>query len=82
LPGGQRFAGPGELAGVLKARKEEFARCLTEKMLTFALGRGLVSPDRCAVDTIVEGLEQKDYRFSALVVEIANSDPFRKRRGR
>jgi hypothetical protein len=82
LPGGQRFKSPGELAGVLKARKEEFARCLTEKMLTFALGRGLVSPDRCAVDTIVEGLERKDYRFSALVVEIAGSDPFRKRRGR
>ncbi len=81
LPGGERFAGPSQLAGVLKARKAEFVRCLAEKMLTFALGRGLVSYDRCAVDKIVEGVEQKDFRFSALVVEIAKSDPFCKRSG-
>jgi hypothetical protein len=81
LPGGERFAGPRQLAEVLKQRQEEFARCLAEKMLTFALGRGLASPDRCAVDTIVEGVQKRDYRFSALVVEIANSEPFRKRRG-
>ena len=81
LPGGERFAGPSQLAGVLKARKAEFVRCLAEKMLTFALGRGLVSHDRCAVDKIVEGVEQKDFRFSALVVEIAKSDPFCKRSG-
>jgi hypothetical protein len=81
LPGGHKFAGPGQLASVLKARREEFARCLAERMLTFALGRGLESYDRCAVDTIVEGVEKKDYRFSALVVEIASSAPFCKRRG-
>jgi hypothetical protein len=81
LPGGERFAGPSQLAGVLKTRKAEFVRCLAEKMLTFALGRGLVSHDRCAVDKIVEGVEQKDFRFSALVVEIAKSDPFCKRSG-
>ncbi len=81
LPGGDKFAGPGELTGVLKARRDEFVRCLAERMLTFALGRGLVSQDRCAIDTIVEGAQKKDYRFSALVVEIANSEPFRKRSG-
>jgi hypothetical protein len=81
LPGGDKFAGAGQLASVLKNRKDDFARCLAERMLTFALGRGLESYDRCAVDTIVEELEKKDYRFSALVVEIADSEPFRKRRG-
>jgi PAS domain-containing protein len=81
LPGGDKFAGPSELAGVLKARRDEFVRCLAERMLTFSLGRGLVSQDRCAIDTIVEGVEKGDYRFSALVVEIANSEPFRKRSG-
>jgi PAS domain-containing protein len=81
LPGGDKFAGPGELTGVLKARRDEFVRCLAERMLTFALGRGLVSQDRCAIDTIVEWAQKKDYRFSALVVEIADSDPFRKRSG-
>jgi hypothetical protein len=79
LPGGEKFTGPGQLAGVLKTRRDEFTRCLAERMLTFALGRGLVSQDRCAIDTIVEGVEKKDYRFSALVVEIASSEPFRKR---
>ncbi|MEX2173324.1 MAG: DUF1592 domain-containing protein [Pirellulaceae bacterium] len=81
LPNGDTFDGPLEMAGVLKQRQEEFARCLAEKMLTFALGRGLQSPDRCAVDTIVEGLKKQEFRFSALVVEIANSVPFTRRRG-
>jgi hypothetical protein len=81
LPGGEKFTGPSELADVLAARKDEFVRCLAEKMLTFALGRGLISYDRCAVDQIVEGVREKDYRFSALVVEIVESEPFRKRSG-
>jgi mono/diheme cytochrome c family protein len=80
LPGGARFSGPLELASVLHRRKSEFARCLTEKLLTFALGRELQVHDRCAVDKIVEEVEAKDYRFSALVEAIAKSDPFRKRR--
>jgi hypothetical protein len=50
-------------------------------MLVFALGRPLAPYDKCAIDGIVDKLEQGQYRFSALVVEIAKSDPFRKRRG-
>jgi PAS domain-containing protein len=79
LPGGDKFNGPLELAGVLKARRLEFARCLSQKMLTFALGRELRVQDRCTVDKIVEAAEKQDFRFSALVVAIATSDPFRKR---
>jgi hypothetical protein len=81
LPSGESFRGPLEMAQVLKRRKAEFGRCLAEKMLTFAIGRGLESFDRCAIDRIVEGLEKGDYRFSALVIAIAASDPFRKQRG-
>ncbi|MCU0877342.1 MAG: DUF1592 domain-containing protein [Pirellulaceae bacterium] len=81
LPSGERFAGALELSGVLQASKTQFARCLTEKMLTFALGRGLINADRCTIDSIVANLGTKDYRFSALVVEIVSSEPFRKRRG-
>jgi hypothetical protein len=81
LPGGDKFRGPLELAEVLKKRKTEFARCMAEKMLTFALGRGLMHYDRCATDKIVEALEKNDYRFSSLVLAIAQSEPFRKRRG-
>ncbi|HEX5105366.1 MAG TPA: DUF1592 domain-containing protein [Pirellulaceae bacterium] len=79
LPGGSKFNGPLELAGVLKARQTEFAQCLAEKMLTFALGRELRVQDRCTVDKIVEEVERRDYRFSALAIAIATSDPFRKR---
>jgi mono/diheme cytochrome c family protein len=79
LPSGESFRGPGELKAILKARPREFARCLTEKMLTYALGRGLEESDRCAVDRIVKDLESREYRFSVLVQGIASSDPFLKR---
>ena len=67
LPSGESFRGPGELKAILKSRPREFARCLTEKMLTYALGRGLEESDRCAVDRIVKDLEANEYRFSMLV---------------
>ena len=81
LPGGAKFNGPLGLAKVLDRRRGEFVRCLTEKMLTFGLGRELSVHDRCAVDKIVEQVEGQDYRFSALVTAIAKSEPFRKTRG-
>jgi hypothetical protein len=81
LPSGDKFSGPIELVKILKQRKAEFGRSLTEKMLTYALGRGLEFHDRCAVDKIVGELEKNDYRFSILVSEIVNSEPFRMRRG-
>ncbi|MEZ6109657.1 MAG: DUF1592 domain-containing protein [Pirellulaceae bacterium] len=80
LPGGQTFAGPGELKQILQGRKQMFARCLTEKMMTYALGRGLEYYDRPAVNRIVRQLEANDFKFSTLVVEIVSSDPFRLRR--
>jgi uncharacterized protein DUF1592/uncharacterized protein DUF1588/uncharacterized protein DUF1585/uncharacterized protein DUF1587/uncharacterized protein DUF1595/cytochrome c len=80
LPSGESFRGPGELKAILKARPREFARCLAEKMLTYALGRGLEDDDRCAVERIVKDLESRQYRCSTLVLGIVMSDPFRKRR--
>ena len=53
-----------------------FARCLTEKLLTYALGRGLERADRRHVDNIVAELARKDYRFSALVLAVVESEPF------
>jgi hypothetical protein len=81
LPDGRSFKGPAELKAILKGKKELFGRCLAEKMLTYALGRGLEAYDRPAVDTITAALARDDYRFSTLVVEIVRSDPFRLRRG-
>jgi hypothetical protein len=80
LPSGESFRGPGGLKAILKSRPREFARCLTEKMLTYALGRGLEESDRCAVDRIVKDLEANQYRFSVLARGIVLSDPFLKRR--
>ena len=80
LPSGESFRGPAELKGILKAHTRQFTRCLTEKMLTYALGRGLEEYDRCAVDQIVKTLEADRYRFSTLMLAIVKSDPFQKRR--
>jgi len=79
LPGGLSFDGPGELRSVLRARPDVFARCLTEKLLTYALGRGVERRDRRSVDAIVRRLARHDYRFSALVLALVHSDPFRSR---
>ena len=81
LPSGQSFNGPKELRAILKAREKEFARSLATKLMTYALGRGLEFPDRCAVDKVVGALAGDGQKFSRLVVEVVKSDPFRKRRG-
>ncbi|MDA0282944.1 MAG: DUF1592 domain-containing protein [Planctomycetota bacterium] len=81
LPSGEAFSGPAELVRLLKGRRAEFARCLSEKMLTYALGRGLEYYDRCATDVILKRLNDNDYRFSELVLGIVTSKPFQKRRG-
>jgi hypothetical protein len=51
-------------------------------MLTYAVGRGMESYDRCAIDQIIAALARNDYRFSSLVIEIVKSDPFQKRRSK
>jgi mono/diheme cytochrome c family protein len=81
LPGGDKFRGPTELIGVLAKRKQEFARCFTEKMMVYAFGRGLAPYDRCAAEKIVKAAEQDHYKISTVVTQIVLSDPFRKRRG-
>ena len=78
LPGNQRFRGPVELIDILvDDKKNEFCRTMTRKMLTYALGRGLTSWDRCTVKRIVQNAEKHDYRFSSLVLGIVKSDAFR-----
>jgi len=81
LPGGSKFSGPAELRKILRGKKDLFAHCLTEKMLTYALGRGLEYYDKCAVDHITTELAKHDYRFSVLITEIVKSAPFQMRRG-
>jgi mono/diheme cytochrome c family protein len=82
LPGGQTFKGPSELRAILKQRQDTFARCLSEKLLTYALGRGVERPDRCALDEIVKAAAKDNCKFSRMAIEIVKSDPFQKRRGK
>jgi Protein of unknown function (DUF1592)/Protein of unknown function (DUF1588)/Protein of unknown function (DUF1587)/Protein of unknown function (DUF1585)/Protein of unknown function (DUF1595)/Ca-dependent carbohydrate-binding module xylan-binding/Cytochrome C oxidase, cbb3-type, subunit III len=82
LPGGVAFKTPAELKSILKGREAEFRRCLAEKLMVYALGRGLEYYDKCTVDVIVRNLAANHDRFSVLVLEIVNSDPFQKRRGK
>jgi hypothetical protein len=82
LPTGESFKGPADLKIILRKRSEAFARCLAEKMLTYALGRGVEYFDKCALDDIVAGLSKDDFKMSRLVLEIVKSDPFQKRRGK
>jgi hypothetical protein len=81
LPGGKSFRGAKDLKQILRGQSAAFTRNLTEKMLTFALGRGLEPFDRSTVEDIVHKMEQDHYRFSTLVLEIVHSRPFQMRSG-
>jgi hypothetical protein len=80
LPTGEKFNGPEELRQVLvNSKRNEFVRCMIEKSLIYALGRGLEYYDICAVTKIQKALEEEDYHFSTLVLGVVRSDPFQKR---
>ena len=80
LPSGQKFSTPSEMKQILKADPQAFTRALTEKMLTYALGRGLELSDRAAVRRIVERVRANGYRLQELILGVVESEPFRKRR--
>jgi mono/diheme cytochrome c family protein len=80
LPDGRTFRGPEELKTILMADRDAFVRGLTEKLLTYALGRGLERYDKPVVKKIAANVATSEYRFSALALEIVNSLPFQRRR--
>ena len=80
LPDGETFTGPDELRAILTDQSDGFARGLTAKLLTYALGRGLERYDTRTVRGIAARLPAQQYRFSALVMEIVTSLPFQSRR--
>jgi hypothetical protein len=80
---GESFHDVRELKKILKTRHlPDFYRCLTEKVLTYALGRGLDYYDVEAVDRIVEQLEENDGHFDTLLAGVIDSAPFQERRNR
>ena len=80
LPGGQAFEGVAGLRQALLARPELFVRTMTEKLLTFALGRGVDHGDAPAVRRILREAARDDNRFSSIVLAVVRSTPFQMRR--
>ena len=79
LPDGTVVDGIDGLRNVLMMRKDEFVETFAEKLLTYAIGRGLEPSDRSTLREIRRIVEASDYRFSALVGGIVGSVPFRMR---
>ena len=76
LPDGTAFSGPQDLKKALLARREDFLRNLTKRMLGYALGRGLMPGDACAVETIVDRVQAADGSAWTLIEEIITSESF------
>ena len=82
LASGEKFSGASDLATLLaQKRRFEFLHCLADRMLTYALGRGVEYYDRPALDQIRQRVEQNGDKFSALVLAVTESYPFQMRRG-
>ena len=82
LPDGSRFSDVSGLEQALLRRPEMLATTLAEKLLTFAIGRGMEAYDAPAIRQIVRDAASKDYRFSSMVLGVVNSTPFRMRKSR
>jgi hypothetical protein len=76
LPDGTRFEGVGGLRTLLGSHKEDFVRTFTEKLMTYAIGRGIEYSDLPAIRKIARDAAAQDYRWSSVVLGIVNSTPF------
>ena len=80
LPDGTKFQGAAELRNILLSKPQQFVTTLTEKLLTYALGRDVEYYDEPAVREIMRKAAPSDYRWSSLILGIVNSPPFQSRR--
>lgn len=76
FPNGQAFSTLAEYKAGLMAQRDKFARALSIKMLTYALGRPVGYPDHNVIDSLVGSLQQDDYRIHSLILAIVTSEPF------
>lgn len=82
MPSGESFRNPVELKRIFMAAKDQFVGNMAEKLMTYALGRGIEHYDEPTIDRIVATMSKNDHRFSVLVAEVATSYPFLNRRRR
>lgn len=80
MPTGEQFSGAAELKKILLERKDVFTRNVTERMLSYALGRGVEFYDMPTIKNVTAKLQSQGYGASALVTEIVKSYPFQYRR--
>jgi hypothetical protein len=80
LPDGTEFNGPSELMVALWQGREQFAGTFVERLLTYSLGRAIEYYDMPAVRQILARSDEDDYRWSSIVVQIVESQPFQMRR--
>jgi peptidoglycan/xylan/chitin deacetylase (PgdA/CDA1 family) len=80
FPDGTKFTGAAGLREALVARREQFATTLTEKLMTYALGRGVEYYDNPTVRAIARQAALDNYRMSSLIISIVKSTPFQMRR--
>jgi len=79
LPDGKKIIGIADLEAGIMERPEMFVGTLTEKLMTFALGRGIEPTDGPAVRKVVRQAADNDYRFSSVILGITSSEPFQMR---
>ena len=80
MPDGRQFEGPTGLRTVLLHAPDQFVTTVTEKLMTYALGRGIEYFDAPTIRDIVRNGEREDYRFASIVSGIVNSTPFQMRK--
>ncbi len=80
LADGTKVNGPADLRNALLSRPNVFVGTMTEKLMTYALGRGVEYYDMPAIRGIVHDAARKDYRFSTLILGVVKSTPFQMRR--
>jgi hypothetical protein len=81
MPDGRSFSTPAEMRTMLVAQVPQFSRTLSERMLAYALHRGLQPYDRRAISGIATAMAADGYRFRTMVHQIVQSLPFQSRRG-
>jgi hypothetical protein len=79
LPDGRKFNGPDELTKILLQNKDQFARTLADRLMTYATGRGMEPKDQCHLDEVVAKSKAANLRFTSMIIAIAQSEPFRRR---
>ena len=71
-----------DVRAYLLDNKDKFTKTMAERLLVYAIGRGLTPADRKTVDQIVEATRKGDYKFSAMVLALIRSQAFNQKRGR